>query len=116
MALTIDTFDRHGLSNEVRHELKKSKVMLYFCSLHSNIYLTSCTLLTRRSASVLKVGVPCRLRSLKNKTWPIVFITRVLEYKALAHELLKGLTSNLRRLASTCVKSFVACVILNLEK
>ena len=38
------------------------------CSLCGKIRLTSCTLLTRWSASVLKVGVPCGLRSLQNKT------------------------------------------------
>ena len=30
-----------------------------YCSLHGKSHLTSCTLLTRRSTSVLKVGVPC---------------------------------------------------------
>ena len=38
------------------------------CSLRGKSRLTSCTLLTRWSASVLKVGVPCGLRSLQNKT------------------------------------------------
>ena len=37
-------------------------------SLHGKSGLTSCTLLTRRSASVLKVGMPFGLRSLQNKT------------------------------------------------
>ena len=77
MALAIDTIDGCGLSNEARRELlpKKSKVMLYLCLLHSKSRLTSCTLLIRWSASVLKVGwsasvlkvgVPyaCRLRGL----------------------------------------------------
>ena len=40
------------------------------CSLRGKSRLTSCTLLTRWSASVLKVGVPCGLRSLQD--WPIV--------------------------------------------
>ena len=31
------------------------------CSLHGKNRLTSCTILTRHSSSVLKVGVPCRL-------------------------------------------------------
>ena len=38
------------------------------CSLRGKSRLTSCTLLTRWNASVLKVGVPCGLRSLQNKT------------------------------------------------
>ena len=51
MAFAIDTVDGRGLSNEVRRELlpKKSKIMLY---LHGKSCLTSCTLLTRRSALV----------------------------------------------------------------
>ena len=66
MALAIDTVDRRGLSNEVRRELlpKKSKVMLICHSLHGESCLTSCTLLTRWSALVLQVGMPCGLRSL----------------------------------------------------
>ena len=55
MALAIDA-DGWGLSNEVRRKLlaNKGKVMLY---LPFKNRLTSCTLLTRWSISVLKVGV-----------------------------------------------------------
>ena len=54
MPLAIVTIDGWGLSNKARCELlpKKSKVILY---------LPSCTLLTRQSASVLKVGMLCGL-------------------------------------------------------
>ena len=62
MALAIDA-DGWDLSNEVRRQLlaNKSKVMLY---LPFKNRLTSCTLLTRWSVSVLKVGVSCGLGSL----------------------------------------------------
>ena len=45
---------------KMSHEFlpKKSKVMLYLLSCHTKKHLTSWTLLTRRSTSVLKVGVP----------------------------------------------------------
>ena len=57
MTLAVDITDGHSLSNESDHQLlpKKSKVMLYLPSLHSRRHLFSCTLLTRRRASVLKV-------------------------------------------------------------
>ena len=64
MALAIDTIDGWGLSNEERRVLlpKKSKVMLYLLFIiHGKSRLTSCTLLTRWSALVLKVGVLCSL-------------------------------------------------------
>ena len=56
MALAVNITDGHGLSNEACCWLlpKKSKVMLYFPLIHSNSHLTSCTLLTRQSASVKK--------------------------------------------------------------
>ena len=53
MTLAIDSVDGRGLSNKARHAI--------FCichSLHSKSRLTSCTLPTRQSASVLKVGMP----------------------------------------------------------
>ena len=55
MALAIDKTTGHGLSNEAHHKLlsKKSKVILYLPFIHSK------SLLTIRSASVLKLGVPC---------------------------------------------------------
>ena len=63
MALAIDTIEGQGLSNKARRELlpKKSKVTLYLLSLHGKSRLTNCTLLTTRSATVIKVGVPCGL-------------------------------------------------------
>ena len=51
-----------GVALVTKHVAKKSH------SLHGKMYLSSCTLLTRWSASVLKVGVPCGLQ----KDWPIV--------------------------------------------
>ena len=71
MALAFDTIDGRGLSNEVHYELlpKKSKCI---CRLfHSKSRLTSCTLLTRWSTSVLKVGLPCGYKAYK-KGRPIV--------------------------------------------
>ena len=63
MALAIDIDDGYGLSNEARHELllKESKVHNAVLAFHFtvNSYLTNCTLLTRRSTSVLKVGMMC---------------------------------------------------------
>ena len=66
--MTMTLADECGLSN-VHHWLlpKKSKVMLYCHSFHSNRCLTSCTLQTGKSASVLKVGVPCGLQSLQSR-------------------------------------------------
>ena len=67
MALAIDITDGRGLSNEVRRELllKKEQGNVVLAFLFSvNNRLTSCTLLTRRSVSVLKVGVTCGFRSL----------------------------------------------------
>ena len=67
MALAIDVTDGRGLSNEARHELllkkQQGNAVLAFLFAVNN-HLTSCTLLTRRSVSVLKVGVTCRFRSL----------------------------------------------------
>ena len=63
MTFAVDITDGCGLSNKVHRWLlaKKSKVMLYCRSLNGKRHLTSCTLLTRQSASVLKVGMPCKL-------------------------------------------------------
>ena len=58
MTLAVDITNGHGLSKEAHHEFlpKKSKIMpVYFTA---KGILTSCTLLTRWSASVLKVGMP----------------------------------------------------------
>ena len=67
MALAIDVTDGRGLSNEARHELLLKKeqgnaVLAFLFAVNNR--LTSCTLLTRRSVSVLKVGVMCGFRSL----------------------------------------------------
>ena len=56
MTLAVDITDGRGLSNEACRKFL-SMVMLYL--LHNKCRLTSCTLLTRWSASVLKVGMPC---------------------------------------------------------
>ena len=56
MALVVDVIDRCGPSNETRHQLqpKKTKVRRLYTSKRR----FSCTLLlTRRSASILKVDV-----------------------------------------------------------
>ena len=49
-------------------------------SFHIKSRLISCTLLTRWSASVLKVGVPCEAS--KRRLVIKSLITKVLEYKA----------------------------------
>ena len=49
------------------------------CSFHSKSHLISCTLLTRWSASVLKVGVPCEAS--KRRFVIKSLFTKVLEYK-----------------------------------
>ena len=71
MALTINTIDGRGLSNKAHRELlpknlKRDQGNTVFAvpSLHSKSRLASCTLLTRRSTSVLKVAMPYRLQSL----------------------------------------------------
>ena len=74
MALTIDITDGHGLSNEVRHELlliKQGNAVLAFLFAVNN-RLISCTLLTRWSVSVLKVGMMCGVSKLITEDWPIV--------------------------------------------
>ena len=67
MALAIDITDGRGLSNETRCEFTVEKeqgnaVLAFLIVVNSR--LTSCTLLKRRSVSVLKVGVTCRFQSL----------------------------------------------------
>ena len=67
MALTIDMTDGRGLSNKARRELLLKKeqgnaVLAFLFTVNNR--LTSCTLLTRLSISVLKVGMTCRFRSL----------------------------------------------------
>ena len=67
MALAIDITDGRGLSNEARRGLLLKKeqgnaVLAFLFAVNNR--LTSCTLLTRRSVSVLKVGVTCGFRSL----------------------------------------------------
>ena len=67
MALAIDITDGRGLSNEARRELLLKKeqgnaVLAFLFAVNNR--LTSCTLLTKRSVSVLKVSVTCGFRSL----------------------------------------------------
>ena len=67
MALAIDITDGRGLSNEARRKLLLKKeqgnaVLAFLFAVNNR--LTSYTLLTRRSVSVLKVGVMCGFRSL----------------------------------------------------
>ena len=60
MALAINMTNGHGLSNKARRELLLKKeqgnaVLAFLFAVNNR--LTSCTLLTRRSVSILKVGV-----------------------------------------------------------
>ena len=60
MALAINITDGRGLSNEARRELllKEEQCNAVLAFLYAvNSRLTSCTLLTRRSVLVLKVGM-----------------------------------------------------------
>ena len=65
MALVIDIIDGHGLSNKVCCELllkkEQGNAVLAFLFAVNN-------LLTRRSVSVLNVGVTCGFQSLQKKT------------------------------------------------
>ena len=76
MILAIDITDGHGLSSEASHKLlpKKSKVMnatYVSCSFHIKSCITTCTLLTRQSTLVLKVGVMWVAKLIK-EDWPVV--------------------------------------------
>ena len=68
MALAINVTNGCGLSNgsallvTIKEEQGNAVFAIHFGP------LTSCTLLTRQSASVLKVGVPCMLQSLQRQT------------------------------------------------
>ena len=70
MALAINITDGHGLSNEMHRELlpKKGKIMLFAIHFIVKAFLISCTLPTRQSVSILKVGIPCELGRLYKKT------------------------------------------------
>ena len=64
MALAIDITDGRGISNEARHELLLKKeqgnaVLAFLIAVNSRLTSCTCTLLTRQSVSVLKVGVIC---------------------------------------------------------
>ena len=69
MALPIDITDGRGLSNEAHRKLQVTvekeqgnAVLAFLFTVNS--LLTTCTLLTIRSISVLKVGMTCGFRSL----------------------------------------------------
>ena len=66
MTLAINITDGCGLSNEVRCKLllKKEQGNAVLAFLFTVNRLTSCTLLTRRSVSALKVGMTCGFQSL----------------------------------------------------
>ena len=66
MTLAIDITDGCGLSNEVRHEYLPEKSCISH-SFHSKMCLTSCTLLIRRSVSVLKVCRKCGIEAFKRR-------------------------------------------------
>ena len=55
LRLAINTDDGHGLSNEAHCKLLPKKTNCISCSFHSKRYFTSCTKLTKRSTSVIKV-------------------------------------------------------------
>ena len=59
MALAIDIIDKRGPSNETHRQLqlKKTKVKLYILAIHiATRHYSRLSLLTRQSASVLKMG------------------------------------------------------------
>ena len=60
MTLAIDITDEHGFSNRTCHEFMPKKSNCISRSFHGTRHLTSCSLSTRQSASVLKVGIPYR--------------------------------------------------------
>ena len=66
MAFAIDIADGRGLSNKAHRELllKKSANAVLAFLFTVNSHLTNCTLLTRCSVSVLKVGVMSEFQSL----------------------------------------------------
>ena len=70
MALAIDITNGRGLSNEARRlaTFEEEQGSAVF-AVHFTV--TSCALLTRWSASVLKVGALCASRSLQTD-WPVV--------------------------------------------
>ena len=78
MALAINTIDGRELSNEVTAKEKQDTAICR--SFHSKSHLMSCTLLTRWSASVLKVGMLCEAS--KRRLVIKSLIIKVLEYKA----------------------------------
>ena len=54
--------DKHGLGNKARYCMVRERQCCI--AVHFTVairHLTSCTLLTRQSTKVLKVGMPCRL-------------------------------------------------------
>ena len=57
MAFAVDVIDRHGPSNEMRRQLKPKKAKGISSLYSSKQRFTHPSLITRRSASVLKVGV-----------------------------------------------------------
>ena len=70
MPLAIDITNGRGLSNKVHHELLLKKeqnnaVLAFLFAINS--HLTSCTLLTRWSVLVLKVGVTCSFEAYKRR-------------------------------------------------
>ena len=71
MTLAVDLTDGRGISNETRHELLLKKSCIYHL-LHSKWQLSSCTLLTRQSALVLKSGHAMQVVKLIKEDWPMV--------------------------------------------
>ena len=85
MSLAIDLVDGRGFINETRYlRPKKTKVRLYLPFINSKWHFSSCTLLTRLSASTLKAAMLCRLQS-NNFSFVLLLKSvniNVLEYKA----------------------------------
>ena len=67
MAVAVDVNDRRGPSNEMRQQLqsKKPKVRLISHLYSSKRHFSHPSLLAKRSASVLKVGVSYELKMVK---------------------------------------------------
>ena len=69
MALAINIIDRRGPSNEMRHQLQPKKTKAYdqgkaTLAIYMQRRFSRPTLLTRRSALVLKMGVSYGWRSI----------------------------------------------------
>ena len=76
MALAIDSTDGQGLNNIAHREFLSKKQGNAVFTIHFTVkcVLISCTLLTRWSASVLKVECAMQIAKLIKEDWPIVTV------------------------------------------